>query len=303
MGCHLVRLLKTAQTDISVLSSSAIGCREPAPGVRFYQVDLRRADDVRTVLREITPDHVYHLAGISAVDKSWGEPATTFQVNVVGAHNLFEAAMGRPTPPRILNVSTAQVYAPSTSALNETSLVHPDNPYAASKAMAELLSVQYRKSGAGGVITARAFNHSGPGQTTQFVLSSMAKQFAEILSGVRPPKLACGNVEVERDFTDVRDVVRAYVALIEKGRPKEVYNVCSGSTIRLADAIQKFEEISGIRVFVETDPSRIRSHEVPRVVGDYTKIRTETGWTPQIPLDQTLRDLLSYWAENRASGD
>jgi GDP-4-dehydro-6-deoxy-D-mannose reductase len=302
VGTHLVGLLKTASVEIFVLSSTTRDSGEAA-GLRFYQVDLRKADDVRSAVQDITPDHVYHLAGISAVDRSWREPAATFEINVVGAHNVFEAAMGLPAPPRILNVSTAQVYAPSSSALTETSTVSPDNPYAASKAMAELLSVPYRKSASGGVITARAFNHSGPGQTTQFVLSSMARQFAEIQAGVRPPRLTCGNLDVKRDFTDVRDVVRAYAMLIEKGKPNEVYNVCSGSAIRLADVVQEFEAISGIKVSVETDPSRIRSQEVPRVIGDCSKIRRETGWAPRVPLDQTLRDLLSYWTEKTASGN
>jgi GDP-4-dehydro-6-deoxy-D-mannose reductase len=266
-------------------------------------VDIRKADDVRSVVREVRPAELYHLAGVSAVDLSWRSPSLTFEVNVVGTYNLFEAAMGLSTPPRILNVSTAQVYAPSTSALTETSFLRPDNPYAASKAMAELLSVQYRKAELGGIITARSFNHSGPGQQTHFVLSSIAKQFAEIEAGLRPATLTCGNIELERDFADVRDVVRAYYALVEKGRTDEVYNVCSGSAVRLRDIIQKFEAIGGIKVAIETDPTRIRHGEVPRVLGDYTKIRRETGWRPQVSLDETLRDLLDYWRGKSRIGD
>ena len=295
VGSHLVRFLKNDATDLSVLSSTSRDSRELTEGVRVYQVDLRNADDVRVALQEIRPADVYHLAGITAVDLSWRTPAVTFEVNVCGTHNLFEAAMNLKSPPRILNVSTAQVYAPSTSALTELSFVHPDNPYAASKAMAELLAVQYRKAASGGVVTARSFNHSGPGQQTRFVLSSLAKQFAEIQAGSRPPRLICGNVEVERDFSDVRDVVRAYSALIEKGRLNEIYNVCSGSAVRLLNIIRKFELIAGVRVSIETDPSRFRPDEVRRMVGDYNKIRTETGWNPQVSLDETLGDLLDYW--------
>jgi GDP-4-dehydro-6-deoxy-D-mannose reductase len=265
--------------------------------VDYCEVDIRRADEVRSVVRNVRPAHIYHLAGVSAVDVSWSDPRLTFEVNVLGALNVFEAAMNLPSPPRILNVSTSQVYASSATILTENSRLDPDNPYAASKAMAELLRVQYRKSAGGGIITARSFNHTGPGQMPNFVLPSMAKQFAEMEAGLRPPKLTVGNIEVMRDFTDVRDVVAAYFALLEKGRTGEVYNVCSGSAVRLSDVIAKFEAISGMAIQIDVDPQRLRSNEIPAVFGDATKIRTETGWNPEIPLETTLRDLLNYWRE------
>jgi GDP-4-dehydro-6-deoxy-D-mannose reductase len=203
--------------------------------------------------------------------------------------------MSLPSLPRILNVSTSQVYAGSRTILTETSLVNPDNPYAASKAMAELLRVQYRRCIGGGIITARSFNHTGPGQAPSFFLPSLAKQFAEMEAGLRPPRLTAGNVDLKRDFTDVRDVVLAYSALLENGRTDEVYNVCSGAAVCLADVIRQFEAISGIAVEIETDPARVRSNEVSLIFGDSTKIRRETGWSPQIPLEKTIRDLMDYW--------
>jgi GDP-4-dehydro-6-deoxy-D-mannose reductase len=294
VGAHLVRFLKAQGTQIAVLAS---GDEFPAPdpGVQFNRVDIRKADDVCSVVREFRPTEIYHLAGVSSIPLSWRNPSLTFEVNVVGAYNLFEAGMGLAAPPRILNVSTAQVYAPSASVLTEASLVGPGNPYAASKAMSELLSVQYSKALSGGVITARSFNHSGPGQRPDFVLSSIAKQFAEMGEGQRAPKLVVGNVDVVRDFTDVRDVVRAYLALVEKGRIGEVYNICSGFGVRLADIIAKFAFISETAVTMETDPVRLRPGEVSTVVGDSTKIRRETRWSPQIPLEKTIQDLLDFW--------
>src|SRR4029077_6130670 len=137
----------------------------------------------------------------------------------------------------------------------------------------------------------------GPGQPPHFVLSSIAKQFAEIEAGLRPPRLALGNIDVKRDFTDVRDVVQAYIALLHKGRTGEVYNVCSGRAIRLADVVDKFRAISGQAVEIEIDPARVRSNEVAEIVGDSSKIRNETGWSPTIPLEKTARDLLDYWRE------
>ena len=298
MGTHLIQFLKFNTAKIVVLASGDNQSRpEPEPGVEYYDLDIRRADEVRSVVREISPTQIYHLAGVSAVDVSWNNPRLTFEVNVLGTYNLLEAAMLLPSTPRILNVSTSQVHAPSDDILTETSPLSPDNPYAASKAMAELLRVQYRKYTDGGIITARSFNHTGPGQMPSFVLPSIAKQFAEMEAGLRAPSLIVGNVEVKRDFTDVRDVVRAYSALLDKGRTGEVYNVCSGSAVRLADCIRKFEAISGITIEINIDPARLRSNEISQILGDSTKIRTETGWNPQIPLEKTIQDLLDYWRE------
>jgi GDP-4-dehydro-6-deoxy-D-mannose reductase len=277
---------------------------EPQPGVEHYQLDIRKAEEVHSVVHKVSPTHICHLAGISAIDVSWNNPRLAFEVNVVGAYNLFEAAMSLASPPRILNVSTSQVYARQDGVLTETSPVSPSSPYAASKAMVELLLVQYRKQkhAAGGILTARSFNHTGPGQSPTFVLPSIAKQFAEMEAGLRPQRLTVGNVDVKRDFTDVRDVVLAYSALLNQGRIGEVYNVCSGSAVRLADVIGEFEAVSGIAVEVDTDPARLRSNEVPQILGDATKIRKETGWSPQIPFKKTIRDLLDYWRERIKSG-
>lgn len=266
-------------------------------GAEYYELDIRRADDVRSAVREIEPTEIYHLAGVSAVDLSWANPRLTFGVNVVGTYNLLEAAMGLASPARILNISTAQVYARSDGPLTEENPVSPDNPYAASKAIAEMLGVSFRKASAGGIVTARSFNHAGPGQLPTFVLSSIAKQFAEMEVRLRPPKLTVGNIDVKRDFTDVRDVVRAYAALLGKGRTGQVYNVCSGIGLRLSDIIKQFQAICRTVVTIEVDPARVRADETPQVIGDSTKIRRETGWNPQIPMDRTIRDLMHYWRE------
>jgi GDP-4-dehydro-6-deoxy-D-mannose reductase len=210
VGTHLIRLLKSNASRIAVIASGDGESRqERETGVEFYDLDIRRADELRSVVRGISPTQIYHLAGISAIDVSWNNPRLTFEVTVLGAYNLFEAAMVLPSTPRILNVSTSQVYAASDEILTETSPVRPSNPYAASKAMVELLLVQYRKCMGSGIITARSFNHTGPGQSPNLVLPSIAKQFAQIEAGLRPPGLTAGNVEVKRDFTDVRDVVLA----------------------------------------------------------------------------------------------
>jgi GDP-4-dehydro-6-deoxy-D-mannose reductase len=293
VGAHLIKFLKSRASHIAVLAFGASSSSEP--GVQYYAVDIRNADGVRSVVHDFSPQQIYHLAGISAVDLSWSDPRLSYEVNVFGAHNLFDAAMSLPSPPKILNISTSQVYAASSEILTEESSVGPDNPYAASKAMAELLLVQYRKAVVGGIITARSFNHTGAGQPPNFALPSIAKQFAEIECSLRPSKLTLGNIDVKRDFSDVRDVVRAYWMLLQSGRTGEVYNVCSGCAVSLAHIIKRFETISGINVSIEIDSDRVRSNEVMRICGDPRKIQTEIGWYRQVPLEKTIEDLLQYW--------
>jgi GDP-4-dehydro-6-deoxy-D-mannose reductase len=293
VGTHLVRFLKSRDSQISVIASGNRANREPA--VQYYELDIRDAGRVRTVIRETNPQQLYHLAGVAAVDASWADPRRTYEINVFGALNVFDAAMSLPVPPSILNISTSQIYAPATGILTEESPLRPANPYAASKAMAELLVPQYRDLAGGRIITARPFNHTGPGQPSNFVLPAIAKQFAEMELGWRPPKLRVGNIMVRRDFTDVRDVVRAYAILLEKGRTSELYNVCSGSAVLLSDVIRMFEETSGIEVTTEIDPEKVRTGEISEIYGDPRKLQAETGWNREIPLRKTVEDMLNYW--------
>jgi GDP-4-dehydro-6-deoxy-D-mannose reductase len=293
VGSHLIRHLQCRASNLVVMATERPS--SPEAGVEYYGLDIRNEGDVRSAIRQIKPTAVYHLAGISQVDLAWANPRLTFEVNVVGTYNVLEAAMGLPLPPRILNISTSQVYAPSDAPLSESSPLSPGNPYAASKAIAELLEVSFRKSCGGGIITARSFNHTGPGQLPSFVLPSFAKQFAEIEAGMRAPELAVGNIEVERDFTDVRDVILAYSELLRKGKPGQVYNVCSGTATLLSDLIKHFQALCRTVVTIETDPTRVRGGDISRIVGDPSKIKKETGWNVRIPVTQTLRDLLDYW--------
>ncbi len=293
VGGHLIRHLKSSDVKLIVVSASDATTQEPE--VEYCKTDIRNGDDVDAVVREAKPDHIYHLAGVSSVPDSWENPRIAFDINVAGSYNVFEAAMSLPFPPRILNVSTSQVYAKSEGILSETSPLGPDNPYAASKAMAELLSVQYRKSPNGGVITARAFNHTGPGQTPGFVMPSIAKQLAEIEAGLRPPVLRVGNLNVKRDFTDVRDVVAAYSKLLDQGEIGEIYNVCSGRAVLLADVVRELQKNCRVHIEIEVDPARVRSSDVSQMLGDPGKINRTTRWKAQIPLESTLQALLSYW--------
>jgi GDP-4-dehydro-6-deoxy-D-mannose reductase len=293
VGPYLIRYLKSFDVKLTVVSSADATFQEP--GVDYCKVDIRNSHDIRAVVLAANPNQIYHLAGISSVAASWNNPRLAFDVNVVGSYNVFEAAMSLPSPPRILNVSTSQLYARSDAALTETSLLDPDNPYAATKAMAELLVVQYQKSMSGGIITARAFNHTGPGQLPSFALPSFAKQLAEMEAGLIPPVLKVGNINVKRDFTDVRDVVLAYWELLNKGTIGEVYNVCSGRAVLLADLVKELRKNCSVAIKIDVEPALFRPSEVPQMVGDPGKIQRVTGWSPKVPLESTLKDLLAYW--------
>jgi GDP-4-dehydro-6-deoxy-D-mannose reductase len=301
VGTHLIRFLKSTEARLFVVSHreadpTAAASREP--GAEYCKADIRNEEEIRSLVCAVNPNQIYHLASISSVPESWRDPRNTFEVNVIGSYNLFQAAMRLDSPPRILNVSTSQVYAQSATALTENSPLHPDNPYAATKAMSELLQVQFYKLGIGGIVTARAFNHSGPGQLPAFVLSSFAKQLAEMERGLCPPVLKVGNIQVIRDFMDVRDVVKAYCGLLQKGVIGEIYNVCSGRGYVLADLVNELMKICAVPVKIEIDPSRFRPSELPTIVGDASRLRGATGWKPQIPMQDTLKDLLAYWRKS-----
>jgi len=288
-----VSFLQARGAHLGVLAST--GCGGGIPNVACFEIDIRNSEQVCCAVQKFQPDHIYHLAAVSSVDNSWKSPRLTYEVNVFGTLNILDAASKLAARPRILNVSTAQVYAKSTNALSEESPLAPDNPYAASKAMAEMLKMQGPNNAAYGMITARSFNHAGPGQSPDFVLSSIAKQFAEIGAGLRDPKLVLGNIQVKRDFTDVRDVVRAYCLLLEKGSSNQVYNICSGRAWSIADLVAQFESISGIKVQIETDANRLRGAEINTVCGNPAKIRAVTGWESKISIMTTIADTLNCW--------
>ena len=296
VGQYLCRSLLSDDAEVFVFSI------DPPPsdvGGRYHYIygDLCEEKTVTDLLAEIRPSHVYHLAAISAVPVSWAKPKLTFDLNVWGTFNVLQASSRLPTPPRVLNVSTGAVYTPSDEILTESSPVQPANPYAASKAMAELARFQFPKLS---VVTTRSFNHSGPGQTTDFVLPALAKQVADIQCGDAPATVSAGALDVERDFLHVSDVITAYRLLIDRGRPGEVYNVSSGEPRKLTDALDKLCSMAGVSAEIRTDAGKIRAERVPRVVASSEKLRQHTGWRPQKSWDDLLQDLLEYWCHQRS---
>jgi GDP-4-dehydro-6-deoxy-D-mannose reductase len=264
-----------------------------------HSLDLRDAHAVDALLVQAPPpDAVIHLAAQSWVPDSFRDPATTLAVNVVGTLHLLQALQRCRFAGRMVYVGTGDVYGVVPEAalpVTEQHLPVPRNPYAVSKLAAEALCRQWSITESIDVVLARPFNHVGRGQSERFVVSDFARQIAAIRRGRRRPVVAVGDIDVTRDFTDVRDVVRAYFALLERGTRSEVYNVCSGRDRSVRSILERLAQLAGVDVTVEVDPARMRRAEQRRIRGDPSKIREATGWQAATPLDDSLAAMLEFW--------
>jgi GDP-4-dehydro-6-deoxy-D-mannose reductase len=266
-----------------------------------HESELLDSVQLRAMLDEHQPDWVVHLAAQSHVPQSWSDPARTLQVNVCGTANLLNALSESGFRGRLLYVSSSDVYGSVQQAdlpVTERAPPAPLNPYASSKVAAEVLCRQWAGSRKLDVVIARPFNHTGPGQRTDFALPGFAREIAAIKRGRQAPQVLAGDLDVTRDFLDVRDVVNAYLALLARGRSGETYNVCSGSEVHLGDALRRLAEMAGVQAAITVDPARFRPSEQRRMRGSHAKITAETGWVPAIPLDETLQQLLDHWTRD-----
>ena len=260
--------------------------------------DLRDTAAVRDAVALARPDWVIHLAAISFVPEAIADPETCFDVNFAGTHHLLRALQASGFSGRLLYVSSADVYgitAESQLPVTEINAIAPRNPYAVSKACAEIMCQQWARTAAMDIVIARPFNHVGRGQRDDFVLTSAARQIARIKAGLQTGDIQLGDTAVTRDFSDVRDVVRAYVALLDAGRTGEIYNVCSGVERSVDAVIARMLELSDVDVQVRQNAQHMRRSEQRRAVGSANKLRIDTGWYPQIPWDETLREIIEDW--------
>ncbi|MBT3464622.1 GDP-mannose 4,6-dehydratase [archaeon] len=263
-----------------------------------YHVDILDMDALNEMLLDFKPDVLFHLAGISDVGFSFKQPEITHKINVEGTKNVIESAFKLEKKPKILMVGSAMEYGiPQFTPITEDHPLNPSSPYAKSKVEAEKIAKEYCDKGME-IISTRSFNHTGPGQSPNFVSSSFAREVAKIEKGLQKPDIKVGNLSSKRDFTDVRDIVKAYVDLVEKGKSGESYNVCSGKGVSMQKILDVLLSITSVEVFMETDEERIRPSDVPISIGDNTKLKEDTGWVPKINLERTLYDLLNYWREN-----
>jgi GDP-4-dehydro-6-deoxy-D-mannose reductase len=301
-GTWLCRECAAGGDDVIALSRRGTA---PEGCGRGIAVDLRDGDAVPAALREARPDVVYHLAALSSVGRSWDQPAQTVGDNVATAVNLLEAVRRLDAPIRLVWVSSCEVYGePSVLPAAEDAPLRPANPYAVSKLTGEMLAAVYADSHGLDVVRVRPFSHSGPGQLPIFLLSSLARQAAEgRLAGHKRLRILTGNAATRRDFTDVRDVVRAYRLLARDAAPG-IYNVSSGVSVSAADQVALLAElIAPIEVEHVVDPARVRAREVMDLRGDPSRLIETTGWEPAIPLRQTMADTITWWEQQLQVAD
>lgn len=267
--------------------------------IKFKKIDLIDPQSVFDLVQEIKPDYVYHLAAASSPSESFKDPLKTFQTNVVAEINILEAMRkNNLLKSRILITSSCEVYGfvkPEDLPVNEMTQLRPASPYAVSKVTQDYLGLQYYLTYQLQCIRARPFNHIGPRQEPKFVVADFSRQIAEIEKGKKEPIMYVGNLEAKRDFTDVRDIVKAYCLLIEKGIPGEAYNIGSGISYSAKEILDILLELSLSKITIKTDPEKMRPSDMPDIICDNKKLTNLTGWEPEIPLEQTLADTLDYW--------
>jgi GDP-4-dehydro-6-deoxy-D-mannose reductase len=260
--------------------------------VKWSAVDLLDRAAVARALADLQPSAIYHCAGIAHVGDTWTAPERALRVNVLGTHHVLEGARLARLQCPVLVTGSALVYRPSMEPISEDDPIGPSDPYGVSKLAQETLALRATDMP---VFLVRPFNHAGPRQSSTYATSSFARQIAEIEAGLRAPVLAVGNLEARRDITDVRDTVRAYRAIVERGKPLRPYNVCSGRAYRMSDLLDALVQGSRVSIDVSLDPARLRPSDNAVIAGDRSRVTGETGWEPAIPMDRTLNDLLDYW--------
>lgn len=293
-GSHLLEQLSGAPGELVAWARSA-----PPPELarlaRWDTIDLLDRERVRRAVAELKPHRIYHCAGAAHVAESWARVTGTLQTNVLATHYLFDAVRRAGVECRVLVPGSAHIYAPSATPISEHAPLAPGSPYAISKLAQEQLGSQAVVQDGVETILPRVFNHTGPRQSPSFAAASFARQIAVIERGGAEPVIKVGNLAAERDLTDVRDTVRAYVMLMERGAPGVVYNVASGVARSTQSVLDALVARARVPVRVEVDPARMRPNDIPVLVGDPTRLRTATGWAPRISFERMVTDLLEYW--------
>jgi len=269
-----------------------------APGIRLIEGDLVDRISVKPILESARPDLIYHLAAASSVARSWGSAARSLEINAVGTAHLFDAVLESELDPVVVVSSTAEVYgriADTSAPLGEDTPFAPLSPYGTSKVAQDLLTSQYHAGLGLATVRLRFFHLTGPGRPPHFVASSFARQIARVEAGLAPPILEVGNLDSVRDFTDVRDAVRACRLIADRRHSGGVFHVCTGRPVVISDVVRLLLEMSRSEISVEVDGARVRPSDIPWMVGDPSRIEAATGWRAEIPLERTLRDLLDWW--------
>jgi GDP-4-dehydro-6-deoxy-D-mannose reductase len=294
-GGHLLERLAGQGSPVHAWGHRALPRRSAegakAGTVTWTAVDLLDRAAVREAISAARPSVIYHCAGLADVRDASQAPARALRVNVLGTHNLLEAARDAGLSCGVLVTGSAQIYRPRAAATVEDDPIGPANPYGVSKLAQEMTAAASPLP----AWLVRPFNHAGPRQSPAYATSAFAQQIAEIEAGRREPVLRVGNLDARRDITDVRDTVRAYHAIADTGRPRRPYNVCSGRAHSMRSLLDILLSFARVRMRVELDPTRLRPSDNPVILGSHARLTEDTGWTPVIPIEQTLADLLEYW--------
>ncbi|MCK5619681.1 MAG: GDP-mannose 4,6-dehydratase [Candidatus Krumholzibacteria bacterium] len=270
--------------------------------VALHECDLRDAGSTRDVVESVRPEYIFHLAAQSFVPTSWHAPSESLTTNVLGQLHVFEAVRKLGIPCRIQIAGSSEEYGmvyEDEVPITEENPLRPLSPYGVSKVSQDLLGYQYYMSYQMDIVRTRGFNHTGPRRGPVFVCSDFAKQIVDIERGDREPVMYVGNLEAMRDFTDVRDTVKGYWLALEKGKAGEVYNICREKSWKIQDILDLLLGMTQAKIEVKLDKTRLRPSDVPILKGDCSKFRNDTGWTPVIPFEQTLEDILDYWRNRR----
>ena len=302
-GSHLAEYLLAEHPDVEVFGTYRWRSRMDnvehfRSRVKLLEADLRDYTSMYNALDRSRPDFIFHLAAQSFVPSSWTAPNETLTTNIAGQTNLFEAIRSLRLDPVVQIACSSEQYGlvlPDEVPIKETNPLRPLSPYAVSKVAQDYLGYQYFQSYGLKAIRTRGFNHTGPRRGQVFVTSNFCSQVAAIELGLQEPVIRVGNLDAIRDFTDVRDMVRAYWLAVNHGKPGEVYNIATGNGIRIRELLDRIIALSNVEVKIEVDPDRLRPSDVEILIGDSSKFRADTGWEPRIPFEQTLRDLLAYW--------
>jgi len=297
-GGHLLARLLQAGGRVAAWGRDHAGLPASNGGTVWRAVDLLDRIAVREALDATRPSVIYHCAGFADVHDAWRAPAGALRVNALGTHHLLEAVRESGLPCRVLVTGSAMVYKPSTEPLTEDAAIGAAGPYAVSKLAQEMTAAA---SGLP-VVLVRPFNHAGPGQSTAYATSAFAQQVAEIEAGRRDPVVHVGNLDARRDITDVRDTVRAYELLADRGHTNQPYNVCSGRARTMRELLEILLSQSRVHVRIEVDRTRLRPSDNPVILGSHDRLTRDTGWTPEIPIERTLADLLDHWRVRVAQG-
>jgi len=310
-GSHLAEYLLAHQPQVEIVGirrwrSPMENIAHIADRLELVETDLTDYHSVYRMLASVRPDYIFHLAAQSFVPTSWNAPAATLEINVVGQTHLFEAVRALDLDPVIQIACSSEEYGlvhPDEAPISETNPLRPLSTYAVSKIAQDYLGYQYFQSYGLKAVRTRGFNHTGPRRGEVFVTANFAKQLARIKAGLDEPIIRVGNLEAVRDFTDVRDMVRAYWLAVTRGKPGEVYNIATGNGITIQELLDRLIALTDVEVTVQPDPDRMRPSDVEILIGDSSKFRGDTGWEPEISLDKTLQDTVDYWREKVAAGE